>query len=376
MNLKYKKLLIDNEVHSLFEFDSNTLFVTLLQPLKMRESVVISIEYMITIPDTGGFLGRTNQQVNLADFYPIIPPYTVGDDWVINQPGAVGEYITYELSDYKLEFSTNAPEDIIVFSNSHIEKINDVYTINAEKYRNVLISMCTRCTRIENDYSGFKVIGSFDSQDESKGQITIYIISNALLFFSDTFGVDYPHTEMTIIETDFPDGMEFDGLFFLSKDWFDQYYGTFKNYLSLLTVHETSHQWWYGLVANNQATEPWLDEALATYSEYLFLEEFYPELAAWWWDYRIYGFNPTGNVGSDIYEFDRARPYINAVYLRGAVFLHGLRTLLTDDVFFIRLRQYVQNYQGSISNAEGFKNIFIPEMTADETDLLKNFFEQ
>jgi aminopeptidase N len=31
-------------------------------------------------------------------------------------------------------------------------------------------------------------------------------------------------------------------------------------------THEVAHQWWYGLVGNNQYLEPWLDEAFASYS--------------------------------------------------------------------------------------------------------------
>jgi aminopeptidase N len=148
------------------------------------------------------------------------------------------------------------------------------------------------------------------------------------------------------------------------------------NYLSLLSVHETAHQWWFGLVANDQAMEPWLDEALATYSEYLFLEEFYPELTSWWWNFRVNSYNPTGSIGSTIYEFDSTRTYINAVYLRGAVFLHELRTLLTDDFFFDRLVRYTKNYTGLISSGEAFKNIFVPDMADSETDLIEEFFDQ
>jgi hypothetical protein len=31
-------------------------------------------------------------------------------------------------------------------------------------------------------------------------------------------------------------------------------------------THEVAHQWWYGLVGNNQYLEPWLDESFASYS--------------------------------------------------------------------------------------------------------------
>jgi hypothetical protein len=33
-----------------------------------------------------------------------------------------------------------------------------------------------------------------------------------------------------------------------------------------VVTHEVAHQWWYGLVGNNQFAEPWLDESFAQYS--------------------------------------------------------------------------------------------------------------
>jgi hypothetical protein len=38
-------------------------------------------------------------------------------------------------------------------------------------------------------------------------------------------------------------------------------------------THEVAHQWWYGLVGNNQFREPWLDESFAQYSH----ERLHPE---------------------------------------------------------------------------------------------------
>ena len=372
---KMSEVLI-NQSQSEVKRNGNTLLVSLQQPLKIGESISLHITYQINIPDKDGLLGRTSRQTNIADFYPMIPPFKDGDGWIRHEPGKVGEYLVYDVADFDLEFSTNAPGEFQVFSNAPIARNLSAYAVSAEKYRNIIISMCFDCSKIEIDLGTFKVIGGFDTQDEATGKEALNIIARALVFFSDRFGVAYPHPEMTILEADFPDGMEYDGLFFLSKDYFDQYDQSFMNYLSLLSVHETAHQWWFGLVANDQAMEPWLDEALATYSEYLFLEEFYPELTSWWWNFRVNSYNPTGSIGSTIYEFDSTRPYINAVYLRGAVFLHELRTLLTDDFFFDRLVRYTKNYTGLISSGEAFKNIFVPDMADSETDLIEEFFDQ
>jgi hypothetical protein len=42
-----------------------------------------------------------------------------------------------------------------------------------------------------------------------------------------------------------------------------------------VTVHEFTHQYFYGIVANNEAEEPWLDEGLTTYSSVKAMEKIF-----------------------------------------------------------------------------------------------------
>jgi aminopeptidase N len=39
------------------------------------------------------------------------------------------------------------------------------------------------------------------------------------------------------------------------------------NTIGRTTTHELGHQWFYGLVGDDQARDPWLDEGLASYAE-------------------------------------------------------------------------------------------------------------
>ena len=55
----------------------------------------------------------------------------------------------------------------------------------------------------------------------------------------------------------------------------------------MLTVHEIGHQWWYGLVANDEVTEPWIDEGLATYVTTRILDRVYGASARYDWTWGI-----------------------------------------------------------------------------------------
>jgi hypothetical protein len=42
--------------------------------------------------------------------------------------------------------------------------------------------------------------------------------------------------------------------------------GEYDRMLEVVTIHEIGHEWWYAVVAFNEAEEPWLDEGLTDYS--------------------------------------------------------------------------------------------------------------
>jgi hypothetical protein len=75
--------------------------------------------------------------------------------------------------------------------------------------------------------------------------------------FSEDFG-DYPYPEIDVVLSAFTTfgGMEYPQIVFTNPDKFT-------------VSHEIAHQWWYGIVGDDQYAEPWLDESFATWSQYL-----------------------------------------------------------------------------------------------------------
>jgi len=142
----------------------------------------------------------------------------------------------------------------------------------------------------------------------------------------------YPYDSLSVVETESPDGQEYDGLVFLSSDFYDQYGGSNRSNMVSIGVHEIAHNWWFGLVGNDQALEPWLDEALSVYSERIFYEFTNPNYGDWWWNFRVNYFNPSGWVDTSIYEGGTFRAYTNAAYLTGANFSKNCVCALADGV--------------------------------------------
>jgi hypothetical protein len=69
-------------------------------------------------------------------------------------------------------------------------------------------------------------------------------------------GVAYPWSSYTLAETAGGYGMESPGMVWIPAN-------TSSSSLTYLVYHETAHQWFYGLVGNDQQREPFADEAAA-----------------------------------------------------------------------------------------------------------------
>ena len=92
------------------------------------------------------------------------------------------------------------------------------------------------------------------------------------------------------------------------------------------TSHEVAHQWFYGLVGNDQGRDPWLDEGLATYAEGRFEDTLEAAPIA-----QVPA-EVRGHAGEPMtYWESRADAYYAGVYLQGAQALVALGDLSRVD---------------------------------------------
>ncbi len=329
------------------------LTVLLPVPLQSGEGLRLNLVYQLILPSSSGVFGYTDRQINLCDWYAFIPPFQEPGGWRINAYHPVGEYLIYDMADFEVNITLDSPDPGLVLAASAAGETD------GQHWNYQLADARTFVWSASYEY---QILTQADTpeislyvlpEDVAAGWAALSATISAMNIYSATFG-QYPHETLTYVEGDFADGMEYDGLFFVGKEYFQNYSGDEKNYLTAISVHEAAHQWWFAAVANDAAMEPWLDESLAAYSELLFYETYYPGDESWWWNFRVEAFKPTGWVNSTVYEYSSYRPYINAVYLRGAQFIQELRQQLGEEAFWGFLRAYYQAGQGSIMSTEDF----------------------
>jgi len=374
-----------------YELSDNQMQIPLLQPLQPGEELEINLNYHLELPmftDTTSVYrpvayGYSERQTNLVDWYPYVPPYLAGQGWLMHPLWGFGEYQVFDVANFNVTVTLAAPiPDLVMAASAPAMREGDRYSYQLEAARAFALSASTEYLVQTTSIDGVTIVSYSFPYDNSAGQEVLYNTANAVQLFSRLI-TPYPRSSLSIVEADFLDGMEYDGLFFLSHGFYDLYDGTPKGYLTFIAAHETAHQWWYSLVGNDQAIEPWLDEAMCTYMEHIYYENIYSDyqplsgesLVDWWWYYRVNFYNPEGWVNGTLYDFNQVRSYRNAVYLNGAVFLDDLRNLVGDEAFFAFLRDYAHQKAYSIANSQDFFNILRDHTSKDMDGLLIKYFQ-
>ncbi len=352
--------------------------IPLPQPLPSWSSVSLNLRFTLDLPPEPGTLGYTPRQTNLGDWYPFAPLYQEGPGWLIHEPSSagIGEYLTYDIADYQVEIQLiNPPPGLVLAASAPGQQEGAWHRYRVEAARNFSWSASPEYETLVDD-TGFVSVRTYVfPEHRAAGEAATAATADALKLFAEVYG-PLSHKSLAVVEAEFPDGMEYDGLYFLGQGYFEVFFGGPQNFLTTLSAHETAHQWWYGLVANDQVLEPWLDEALSTYSERLFYERYYPELVDWWWEFRVDLYAPEGWVNSTTYDYEGFRPYVNAVYLRGAQFLEALRELVGEDAFFSTLHDLIARKSYEQATAEDFFSLLKANSEVDLDDLREAYFNK
>jgi hypothetical protein len=142
----------------------------------------------------------------------------------------------------------------------------------------------------------------------------------------------YPHRTFRVAQSAGAYGMESPGLVWIPT-------GVAASNLRYLAAHETAHQWFYGIVGNDQAKQPFADEAAADFVARSILGARRGSRCA------------TATLDRTIYEYSAAC-YYEKIYIQGGNLLDAARRKMGSTAFWAALRGYIAANRNTISKTE------------------------
>ena len=142
----------------------------------------------------------------------------------------------------------------------------------------------------------------------------------------------YPHRTFRVAQSAGAYGMESPGLVWIPT-------GVAASNLRYLAAHETAHQWFYGIVGNDQAKQPFADEAAADFAARYVLGLKRGSRCA------------TATLDRTIYQYSAAC-YYEKIYIQGGNLLDTARRRMGSTAFWAALRGYIAANRNTISTTE------------------------
>ena len=228
------------------------------------QKATIEMTYQIQLANIAHRLGYTDNTVNLGNFYPVLaqiengnyactPYYNIGDPYVTDVAN--------------FDVTLTLPDNYLVASSGQLMQATQenglaTYNYKASALREFAMVLSDKYKKLSQQVGDTQVNYYYYNDDESEASLKTAV--GMLEYLSKNVG-QYPYATYTVAETDFCyGGMEYGALAMVTSG--SQAY-------TEAIAHETAHQWFYGLVGNNQIDNAWMDEGMAEFMTYMYLDE-------------------------------------------------------------------------------------------------------
>lgn len=344
------------------EADNSALRLPLSAPLQPGESLNLWLTYQTVVPTNPQFgyniFSYTEETVVLAGFYPAIAVYDEAG-WHTVAPPPYGDATYLDIALFQVELTVPA-EMIIAASGNLLTTVNHpegnkTVSLVSGPMRDFYIAMRTNYQISTEVVDGIVVNSYYPPHLATGGQAALQYAVDSLRLFNRLFG-PYPYAEFDVVATPTrAGGIEYPGIVVAAQTLYDSN----DDYLQHVVGHEVAHQWWYGLVGNDQIAEPWLDEALTQYSTWLYWREVAgPEIAQQMlknffqgpYD-RVKDTARDRAIAGSVTSFQE-NDYVVIVYSKGPLFFQALHQEVGDEIFYKILQTYYTEHKYGIAQEE------------------------
>ncbi len=262
--------------------DRTVLRVELPHPVPPGETIRLKIRWQSKVPRTFARTGARGDYFFIAQWFPKIGVFEENGEWNCHQFIQTEFYADFGVYDVKL----TVPKGWIVGATGwEVEKIdNDDGTTTHHYYQEDVHDFSWTTSphfkvftdRFEEDGLPAVDIRLLLMPDHLDKKDRYFAATKAALKYYGSWWGAYPYRHITVVDPAYGSrtgGMEYPTLFTGGTRWLSPLQARSPE---SVTIHECGHQFWYGIIANNEFEHAWLDEGFNTYSTTRTLEHTYP----------------------------------------------------------------------------------------------------
>ncbi|GAB6932480.1 M1 family metallopeptidase [Calditerricola satsumensis] len=347
----------------------------------------VALRFTLHVPRNNGRLSYDAHAVWLGNALPILAVRDAGG-WRLDPYYPIGDPFYSEVADYHLQVTVPEGWQVAATGWETLREARDDrrrYAVHAEGVRDMALVLVDSTYRVLEGRTpeGVRVRTWTRQGDRSELPRALHEAAvRSLSFFHRTYS-PYPYPDYDVVRTGgFFGGMEYPGLVMVQGAYFGDERA--RDDGLLVVAHETAHQWWYGIVGNDEVREPWLDESLAQYSTLQFLHSAYPRIARHM-ERMLYrharhpqtvAWQRRGlSVRAPVYAFPNWTAYSLLVYERGGAALWELRRQVGEEAMNRALRRYARQHALRTATGADLLRVLEGELGADLDRFFRYWFE-
>ncbi|HET7579856.1 MAG TPA: M1 family metallopeptidase, partial [Bacillales bacterium] len=322
--------------------------------LPKSRDVKVQMDFNISVPNQMDRFGWYNNTVSLGNWFPILAVYD-DEGWNLDPYYPYGESFYSLTGDFDVTVTTDKDE-VIAATGTEIgqPKIHNglaTHRYKAYKVRDFAMEMSTDYHVKTAQVDNVNVNVYYTDAQAKYADAMLEAGKRSIKLFGEHYGqYAWPELDIASMKGWFG-GMEYPQLVMISIVG-----NPSQNWAKSVTAHEIGHQWFYGMVGDNEYDEPWLDESFASFSAALF-DGTLDQLTTPPPDEPYYHLSSPVSTFTARADEGGIGAYYYTIYGYGSRTLNDLRQLLGDKTFYASLHQYFKEERFKVSSTADFIRI-------------------
>ncbi len=386
------------EVRPTSSVGDSVLEVPFATPLASGATSTISMEFNANLPidsaDHFGIFGVNSKSGTwaLAHWYPVIAGRDPASGWMLDPPSVNGDPIFSDIALFDVTVTSPGGWKVVTTGQGVTGAIpagNDMESRRfvAGPVRDFTIVADADFKVVSQEVNGITFNSWYNPGEEAAAAAVMDYGEQSISLFSNLVS-DYPYREIDFTPVDMKGaaGCEFPSLIYVGFDYYlDNRTPDSNVELEFTVAHEVVHQWFYGLVGNDQYAHAFIDEGLTNYlsGDVYFERSDNEAMATQMMDTYIEGpyrralnngIDPVVDQPTDGFESGYA--YQIAAYQKAPLGFAAIRKEIGDKAFFSALQRYASEWSYRVAQPADLLAAFEETSGKDLDALWAHWFEE